>query len=366
MATEQRLSPRSQAAWDAFRAQLEKLGATLVEPEWRGAIARHEAKCSAGHTCFPIPHSLGKSRVCLQCPGAASIAARERFHKRVEELGGEVLDQEWRGNRQKYSVRCRAGHVVDIWPIGLHQSRGICAVCSGMSPQLAWENFRSLVERLGGVVVEEAWKGKDRPHACLCPEGHRCRPYPGHLRRGIGMCPTCSSRDTRAAEAAFRARVEELGGKVLEPTWRGANKPHRVRCAEGHECAPWPTSLQQGEGFCRACAGSVWDVFYVVADEINDVVKFGITSGSPRIRLRAHAHDGFDTVVRLVEELPGDLAPRLERVILNALQDAGEVPVRGREYFSSRALGLILDIADGWTMSPPSGRPVRPTPDITM
>lgn len=178
------------------------------------------------------------------------------------------------------------------------------------------------------------------------------------------MCATCSVRDTRAAEAAFRARVEELGGEVLEPTWLGVTKPHRVRCSEGHECAPWPTSLQQGGGICRACAGRSWDVFYVVADTVNEIVKFGITSGSPRIRLRAHAHDGFDSVVRLLEGLPGDLAPRLERAILNALQDAREEPVRGREYFSSDALALILDLVDGWTTSPPAGEAGQLTRDV--
>src|SRR5690348_14928438 len=156
MATVRELSPRSQAAWDVFRARLDELGATLVEPEWRGAIARHEAKCSAGHTCYPIPHMLRRNRLCLKCPSPTSIAAWERFQQRVEELGGEVLDQEWRGSRQTYSVRCPAGHLVRIWPIGLHQGRGICSVCSGQSPQVAWEDFQSLVRQLGGVVIEEA------------------------------------------------------------------------------------------------------------------------------------------------------------------------------------------------------------------
>jgi hypothetical protein len=104
------------------------------------------------------------------------------------------------------------------------------------------------------------------------------------------------------------------------------------------------------------CAGKVWDVFYVVADDINDVVKFGITSGNPRPRLSRHARDGLDRVIRLVEDLPDDVAPRLERTVLAALRDAREVPVRGVEYFPARVLDLILDVVDGWT-SPPRPRP---------
>lgn len=107
-------------------------------------------------------------------------------------------------------------------------------------------------------------------------------------------------------------------------------------------------------------------MFYVVADDINDVVKFGITSGNPRPRLSRHAREGFDDVIRLVEGLPGDLAPRLERAILAALQDAREAPVRGREYFPSRVLALVLDLVDGWTAVPPAPviKPVQLALDI--
>jgi hypothetical protein len=164
--------------------------------------------------------------------------------------------------------------------------------------------------------------------------------------------------DPRVAEAAFRDRVKELGGEVLESGWLGNGKPHRIRCPEGHECTPTPSSVQKGNGICRVCAGKTWDVFYVVADEANGTVKFGITSGNPRPRLGIHARDGFRTVVRLNEGLPGDLAPRLETAVRAALREAREAPVRGREYFPARVLGLVLDVVDGWTASSaPDGKP---------
>lgn len=101
------------------------------------------------------------------------------------------------------------------------------------------------------------------------------------------------------------------------------------------------------------CAGKEWNVFYVVADDANGVVKFGITSGDPRPRLYRHARDGFVRVIRLLESLPDDVAPRLERAVLAALRNACEEPVRGLEYFPSRVLGLVLNMVDGWTEAPP-------------
>lgn len=355
MTTVQKLTPKAQAAWDKFRARVAQMGGEVVEPTWRGATVKHQVTCPEGHAGHAIPHLVPRRlRLCQECPLPVSITAWDRFQKRVGEMGGEVLDAEWRGNRQKYSVKCSEGHVNQIWPIGLFEGRDICTWCTGMSPELAWEKFKSSVEQLGGVVLAEAWKGKDAPHACLCSKGHQCAPRPGYLRKGGGLCRTCAGSDPRAAEAAFRARVKELGGEVLEPTWLGNGNPHRVRCSKGHECTPAPSSVQQGNGICRVCTGKEWDVFYVVVDEISDIVKFGITSGDPRARLGIHARNGFDSVVRLLEGLPGDMAPRLERAVLAALRDAREAPVRGREYFPARVLGLVLDLVDGWTASPGS------------
>ncbi|HSE07714.1 MAG TPA: hypothetical protein VLB29_03525 [Nocardioidaceae bacterium] len=97
---------------------------------------------------------------------------------------------------------------------------------------------------------------------------------------------------------------------------------------------------------CRLCKGKVWDVFYVVQDDLNDVIKFGVTSGNPRPRLGDHERDGFDRVVRLHVGLPDDVAPWLERAIISALRDAREKSVRGREYYHVRALPLVLDLVD--------------------
>ncbi|MEV5526356.1 hypothetical protein [Streptomyces prunicolor] len=154
-----------------------------------------------------------------------------------------------------------------------------------------------------------------------------------------------SRRSPRELEAAFRARLVELGATLLEPVWLGANVPHLVRCAAGHECRPRPGNVRDGDGICRACAGKAWDVLYVVTDDL-DMVKFGITSGDPHPRLRAHERDGLDQVVRLFTCLPDGAAYEIERNILSALQDAREKPVRGREYFPARVLPLVLDLID--------------------
>lgn len=293
---------------------------------------------------------------------APSLQAEANFRSRVAELGGEVLEPIWLGKGRRHRVRCAAGHLAAALPNYVQQGGGICPTCAGNNPKVAEAAFRSRVEALGGVVLEPTWLGNNRGHRVRCAKGHENTPRPSHVQQGKGICRTCARNDPKAAEAAFHSRVREMGGVVLEPVWLGKGKGHRIRCAQGHKSAPVPSDVQQGRGICRFCAGRTWDVFYVVADDSGEIIKFGITSGDPRPRLRHHARNGFDRVIRLVEGLPGDVAPRLERAVLAALHDAREPPVRGAEYFPMRSLSLVLDLVDGWistkTLANPS--PTRP------
>ena len=106
----------------------------------------------------------------------------------------------------------------------------------------------------------------------------------------------------------------------------------------------------QGHDVCRKCSHRDWDAFYVVTSP--DVVKFGVTSGDPRRRLADHAAKGYTEVVRLVTGLPGMVAHDAELAIRAALELAGELPVKGREYFDISCLALVLDVADSWLIAP--------------
>jgi hypothetical protein len=155
----------------------------------------------------------------------------------------------------------------------------------------------------------------------------------------------CAGSDPATAETAFRAALAAAGAELLEPQWLGNSRPHRVRCAAGHECTPTPSNVHGGAGICRWCASKVWDVFYVVREPNTGRLKFGITSGDPRPRLGIHRRDGYRERVLVLEGLPGTLAPEIERKARAALALAGIKPLRGREYYERGALVLVLNCA---------------------
>lgn len=338
---------KSERAWKAFRSRVTELGGVVIEPMWLGSGVPHRVRCPEGHDCMPRPTNVGQGQgLCRVCVGHDSTSAEVAFRSRIGELGGVVIEPVWLGKDTPHRVRCPEGHDCTPTPGNVRRGQGICRVCVGHDPVFAETMFRTRVAELGGVVVEPAWLGADVSHRVRCAEGHDCSPRPTSLQRGAGLCRACANLDPAFAEAAFRSRVAELGGIVIEPVWLGSGVPHRVQCAKGHDSTPHPTSVQQGQGICRTCAGRVWDAFYVVLDDGRGRLKFGISSGSSRYRIGRHRLAGYRTVVRLLTNLSGDTAPLIERRVLSVLKLAGEQPIHGREYFNSHVLPTVLDIVD--------------------
>jgi hypothetical protein len=341
-------SARSLASEAAFRTRLDELGATLLEAEWLGSHLSHRVRCAEGHDCAPTPHNVRQGHgICRTCAGRDPSVAARAFQSRMAEMGATVLG-EYVNAYTPVTALCAAGHPCSVRPHAVQGGRGICRVCAKQDPMTAWAEFREFVAQRGGRVLEPEWLGALTPHRVICNAGHHCRPTPANARKGKGICRVCARRDPVTAETAFRARLAELGAELLEPEWLGNHRPHHVRCPNGHDCWPQPGSVRGGQGICRLCKYKNWNVFYIVTHATSARVKFGITSGDPRPRLREHRRAGYGHVEYLAANLAETMALETENAVRSALALAGARPVRGREYFDISCLPLILDVAFGW------------------
>lgn len=326
-----------------FVERLEGLGATLLEPHWLGTMTPHRVRCAAGHDCNPRPNNVVNGRgVCMICAGIDPESAEKLFRSRVEEHGGTVLGK-YVNTNTPVLVRCAYGHLCSPTPGNVRGDRGLCRVCAGQDQEASEVRFRERLDELGATLLEPRWLGADEPHRVRCAAGHDCNPRPNNAVR-YGICKICAGQDPATAEARFQARVAELGGTVTGE-YVNNNTKVAVTCGAGHKAAPVPSNVLGGQGICAPCAGRVWDVFYVVTGA--DGVKIGITSGDPHPRLKNHLRDGYGTVVRLHEGLPGATARDLERELLSLMRVSGVEPIRGREYFPVAVLPTILHVVDG-------------------
>lgn len=341
------LPPSSERAWKEFQDAVERHGGKVLEESWMGSATPHRIRCHEGHSVRPTPNAVQRGQgICWSCSGSNPEAAWRDFRENVKRQGGNVVEPYWLGKDKRHRVICSNGHLCDPRPGYVRSGGGICRVCSRTDSATAWKEFKQKTKATGGAVIEPRWLGKAAPHRAICPNGHQYSPTPNNVRDGTGLCRVCVGSDPETAWRKFRERVEELGGEVVESAWFGVDMPHRVTCRDGHLVTPRPTSVQQGQGICRECAGKIWDAFYIVQDESAMIVKVGITSGSPRPRLMLHARDGFTKVLLTATGLPSKVAPELETAVLRALTQAGISPVRGREYFDMTAKDLILEIVD--------------------
>jgi hypothetical protein len=243
-------------------------------------------------------------------------------------------------------VRCSNGHESRPRPAGVLTGHGICRACFGRDPAVSEAKFRRRLAELGAVPLGP-YVNSTTPVEVRCAGGHKCWPAPSHVNQGGGFCRVCAGQDPAVAEAKLRARLAELRAELVSP-YVNTDTPVLVRCAAGHECWPKPTNIMQGQGVCNKCAHAEWTVFYVVTAESAGRVKFGISSLGGMSRLAVHRSAGYNTVVRLLTGLPGDVAPELERDVQATLALAGLQPVKGREYFDIGALAVILDVVDNY------------------
>jgi len=331
----------------SFRARLDGLGATPLYTKWLGVKRPYHVRCANGHDCQAWPDSIrrgrGPCRICARNDPAAAAAA---FREALDRMGATLLERDWLGSMVPHRVRCIAGHNCRPMPASVQQGHGICRVCAGVDTATAEADFRARVEKVGGIVLGSYVNNKT-PILVRCKAGHDSWPWPSSVQAGRGICLTCSERDPVSAARAFHSRMAEMGAAVLGD-YVNAHTPVLARCAAGHDCTPTPHGVRKGRGICQVCKGLLWDVFYVVTHDSETRVKFGITSGNPRDRLRHHRRYGYTSVAYLATDLPGTIAPDTENAILSALALAGERPIHGREYFDISCLPLILDVARGW------------------
>ena len=185
-----------------------------------------------------------------------SLEAERIFRDRMARRDITVLDEEWHGCMAPRKVMCAKGHVSYPRPNSVTDRSWVCDPCNGRDPDKAWADFKDAVARLGGRVTEENWLGANMPHAAVCEEGHRCRPTPTvNLRKGkVGICRTCAGNDPAVSRRRFIERITRAGGSMMDTEWRGVDKPHWVRCVDGHDAHPRPRGVLAGQGFCLKCA----------------------------------------------------------------------------------------------------------------
>lgn len=162
-----------------------------------------------------------------QVRAARSLA---KFRACLEDLGAELLEDRWLGSRVKHRVRCAEGHLCQPMPNNVISGFGPCKTCARVDPAESFAVFKARLDELGAQLVRDEWLGRHTPHAVICAEGHACTPRPGNVMSGGGVCGHCAnSLKSTAAWNAFYIVTGPAGVKfgVTSGDYRQRLNAHR-------------------------------------------------------------------------------------------------------------------------------------------
>lgn len=119
-------------AYANFQRRVADAGCELVEQSWLGSGKWHSIRCPDGHETTAMPNKVQQgAAVCRVCKRRTPEKAWADFRANVTKLGGTVLDASWLGARTRHQVECPRGHVTPVLPYLVHAGGGICRVCAG-------------------------------------------------------------------------------------------------------------------------------------------------------------------------------------------------------------------------------------------
>lgn len=238
-------------AEEIFRNNIELLGAKMVGI-YINSSTKVKCICKNGHECNPTPSNVKKGAgICKKCAGLCPEDAAKNFKAKIEELGGKLIGEYKRSDLGVLCI-CKNGHEFYAVPDNVKQRNNICKKCAKKCPIEAEKRFRERIAELGGEVIGE-YKTHKVPILCICKNGHENYLKPAQVISN-GMCKKCSGQCTIQAGENFVKNIERLGGQVIGE-YKGANTPVKCICQNGHECYPYPTSIQQHPNWipCTLC-----------------------------------------------------------------------------------------------------------------
>lgn len=292
--------PSSERARQQFLELLADQGAALAPGAvWRGSSRPLEVACAQGHTSSRTPGTVRKTgRVCGVCPFPKTARAHQNFLVVLASYGASPAPgATWQGALRGYPIICAKGHQREPWPANVQQGSHPCAICANRDTNAVRIGYEELLIELGAKVADDAvWRGVHRPYSIICPVGHAVAPHPSAVKSTRAMCRICSGNDPQTAHENFLRRVAEQGARPAPgATWRGALQKYPLICAQGHQAAPLPASVQQGQGLCDECA-AVFDRVYLLEHPASGAIKVGVAGVDARVR--RHLKRGYQLVAQ--------------------------------------------------------------------
>lgn len=175
----------------------------------------------------------------------------EQLYKLSAELGGECLEQQYMGSRERHRFRCSEGHEWKTPAESILRGKW-CPRCSAKKKA---DKVRNCIDKIqdaarqkGGHLISEEYLSADQRLEWECATGHRWHAPYNSIRSGT-WCPICARRDI----SEFGVIAHNRGGELISVEYLGMANPLEWQCRLGHRWHARPINVINGT-WCPYCA----------------------------------------------------------------------------------------------------------------
>jgi hypothetical protein len=225
----------------------------------------------------------------------SSLDAERQFRESVILLGAVLAPgAAYKNNCTPVPLICDQGHTYQATPSWVQQGGGLCGKCAPARTDVEARFWARVVELRATPAPGATYTNSITAVPLICKLGHACSPTPTNVQQGGGICNTCAGQDPATVQAAFWARVAEIGATPAPgAVYVDTNTPVPLICTAGHACNPRPGNVQQGDGICVECVAS-FDRVYLLKHASTGAIKVGVSSGGRRVNV--HVGRGYELV----------------------------------------------------------------------
>ncbi len=229
----------------------------------------------------------------------SSLDAERQFRESVIFLGAVLVPgAAYKNNCTPVPLICDQGHTYQATPSWVQQGGGLCGKCAPARTDVEARFWARVVELRATPAPGATYTNSITAVPLICKLGHACSPTPTNVQQGGGICNTCAGQDPATVQAAFWARVAEIGATPAPgAVYVDTNTPVPLICDQGHSYNTRPSRVQQGGGICRTCwPRASFDRVYLLEHAETQAIKVGVASGAGPVNV--HVGRGYQLVAQ--------------------------------------------------------------------
>lgn len=156
----------------------------------------------------------------------------EEVKEYIESKGYELISKEYKGAKEKITLKCPNGHIYDTDFHGFKNKGSRCRKCSDKKRKLTYDYVKKYIESHGYKLISKEYRNAKENLEVECPKGHIYDVNYSNFKSGK-RCPYCNGKHKYTKEEML-SYFQSEGYEVLSSEYEDTSSRLIVKCNHGH------------------------------------------------------------------------------------------------------------------------------------